>query len=83
MNPLPSQMLGESASVEIQARERHAKEGMDHSKPGPRLDRTRLRGALTNERPYRDVLPCCGRLQPVLAQGRRAALSALTESFGG
>jgi hypothetical protein len=27
------------------------------SKPGPRLDSTRLRGALSNERPYRDKMP--------------------------
>src|SRR5215470_15007958 len=29
--------------------------GGAHTKPDPRLDPTRLRGALSNERPYRDL----------------------------
>jgi hypothetical protein len=54
------------------------------SKPGPRLDSTRLRGALSNERPYRQR--CCFAAVHESAVGRFCCKSlfalAIKNSFG-
>ena len=48
----PSSRIGENPPYGMIGR---VEETSASSKPGPRLDSTRLRGALSNERPYRDV----------------------------